>query len=83
MLPVEAFATGIKIFDWQKSVLDCLIVPSKALDHLIFYGSKVRLQLYILGPLLQFGGDLDPLIPSCKHFYADLISGYTPRKGLI
>ena len=74
-------------------MLDCLIVPSKALDHLIFYGSKVRLQLYILGPLLQFGGDLDPLlafikgferlIPSCKHFYADLISGYTPRKGLI
>ena len=62
MLPVEAFATGIKIFDWQKSVLDCLIVPSKALDHLIFYGSKVRLQLCFLGPLLQFGGDLDPLI---------------------
>ena len=46
-LPVEAFATGIKIFDWQKSVLDCLIVPSKALDHLIFYGSKVRLQLHV------------------------------------
>ena len=34
-------------FDWQKSVLDCLIVPSKALDHLIFYGSKVRLQLHV------------------------------------
>ena len=42
MSPVEAFATGIKIFGRQ-SVLDHLIGPSEALDHLIFYGSKVKL----------------------------------------
>ena len=40
MSSVEAFATGIKIFDWQKMYL---ISPSKALDCLIFYGSKVKL----------------------------------------
>ena len=37
MLPVEAFVTGIKIYDRQRNVLDHLIVPSKALDHLIFH----------------------------------------------
>ena len=33
MLPVETFAIEIKIFDWQRV---CLIIPSKALDCLIF-----------------------------------------------
>ena len=37
MLPVEAFATVIKIFKWQKV---CLIVPSKALGSLIFLRLK-------------------------------------------
>ena len=64
MFPVEVFVTGIKIYDQQKYVLDHLIVPSKALDHLIFYGPTFRLQLCILGPLLQFGGDPDPLVGS-------------------
>ena len=67
MLPVEAFVTGIKIYDRQRNVLDCLIVPSKALDHLIFYWPMFRLQLCILGPLLQFGGDPDPLVGSQKE----------------
>ena len=54
-----------------KSVLDWLIVPSKALDHLIFfYGSKVRLQLCILVPLLQFGGDPDPLVGSQRGLWS-------------
>ena len=50
MSPVEAFATGIKTF--QEFVLDRLIVPSKALDRLIFYGSKVNLQPRVLDPLI-------------------------------
>ena len=37
MSPVEAFATGIKIFDWQNVRL---IGPSKALDRLIFMGQR-------------------------------------------
>ena len=49
--PVEAFATRIKIFDRQK-VFGCLIVPSEALDRLIFNGSKVKLQPRILDPLI-------------------------------
>ena len=45
-------------------MLDCF-----AFDSLIFYGSKVRLQPHDLDPLiLQFGGDLDPLIDSQKGF---------------
>ena len=41
-------------------MLDCF-----AFDRLIFYGSKVRLHDHDLDPLiLQFGGDLDPLIDS-------------------
>ena len=37
MLPVEAFVTAIKLFDQQKV---CLIVPSEALDRLIFKGQR-------------------------------------------
>ena len=45
-------------------MLDCF-----AFDRLIFYGSMVRLQPHDLDPLiLQFGGDLDPLIDSQKGF---------------
>ena len=44
MLPVEAFVTGIKVFYWQKSVFDCLIVSFEALDHLI----KTKMQLSFL-----------------------------------
>ena len=39
--------------DQQRNVLDRLIVPSKALDHLIF---MFRLQLCILGPLIVVVG---------------------------
>ena len=42
MSPVEAFVTGIKIFDRQESVLDRLIVPKKLLIVDFFCGSKVR-----------------------------------------
>ena len=35
-----------------KSVLDRLITPCKALDRLIFYGSKVKLQPRVLDPLI-------------------------------
>ena len=42
MSPVEVFANGIKIFDRQKSVLDCLIGPSKALDCLNFFFTTKR-----------------------------------------
>ena len=38
-------------FDHQ-NVLDHLIVPSKALDHLIFYRSKVELELRVFDPLI-------------------------------
>ena len=51
MSPVEAFVTRIKILI-RKSVLDCLIVPSKALDRLIFYWSKVKLKLRVLDLLI-------------------------------
>ena len=36
MLPVEAFATAINLFDWQKVCLIASSLPSEALDHLIF-----------------------------------------------
>ena len=49
MLPFDAFATRIKIFD-QINV--CLTVPSKVLDCLISYGSKVELEPYVLGLLI-------------------------------
>ena len=57
MSPVEAFVNEIKIFDWQKV---CLIAPSKALDCLIFYGSKVQLQPCVHW-FSQFEGYLNPL----------------------
>ena len=52
MSPVEVFATTIKIFDWQKTVLDRLIVPSEALDHLIFKGQRSKLQPHTLDLLV-------------------------------
>ena len=51
-VPLMALAEAIqkdKDFDWQKLHL---ITPSKALDHLISYGSKVRLQPHVLGSLI-------------------------------
>ena len=49
MLPVEAFATGVKIFKQQEV---CLIVHSKGLERLILYGSKVELELPDLDHLI-------------------------------
>ena len=63
VLPFDAFATRIKIFD-QIHVKVCLIFPSKVLDCLIFCGSKVELEPRALGP--QFSCYLDPLIGSQK-----------------
>ena len=95
MLPVEAFVTGIKIYDWQRNVLDHLIVPSKALDHLIFLWANVQIAAVhswsfdccslevTLIPWSALKKSFDHLIPSCKCFYMDHTSGYTPRKGLI
>ena len=40
MSPVEAFATGIKIFDRQEIVLDHLIVPKKLLIVDFFAGQR-------------------------------------------
>ena len=40
MSPVEAFATGIKIFDRQESALDRLIVPKKLLIVDFFAGQR-------------------------------------------
>ena len=66
MSSVEAFVTRIKIFGWQK--VD-LIVPSKVLNRLIFYRSKVKLQPHVFDSLIfAFGGYLDPLIGSQKSF---------------
>ena len=92
MLPVEAFVTGIKIYDRQRNVLDHLIVPSKALDHLIFYVQIAAVHSWsfdccslevTLIPWLTLKKSFDHLILSCKCFYMDHISGYTPGKGLI
>ena len=47
MLPVEAFATMIKFFDWQKSVLVCSL-----LRLVITWGSKIKLQLPVLDLLV-------------------------------
>ena len=63
MLPVEAFVTGIKIFDWAKSVFD------------IFYRSKVSLKPYIFNSLIFTVRRLPSLIawfnfdPGHKRFY--------------
>ena len=67
MLPFDAFATRIKIFD-QIHVKVCLIFPSKVLDCLIFCGSKVELEPRALGP--QFSCYLDPLISSQKGLWS-------------
>ena len=78
-----------------KSVLDWLIVPSKALDHLIFLWVKGQIAAVhswsfdccslevTLIPWSALKEGFDHLIPSCKCFYTDHTSGYTPRKGLI
>jgi len=50
MSPVKALATGIRFLTGKNCA--CMIAPSKVLDRLIFYGSKVRLQPHILGPLI-------------------------------
>ena len=57
MLPIQVFATRIKAFDRQK-------VLGRFLEHLIFKGSKVKLQLCVLDQLI-----LAILDPSRKHFY--------------
>ena len=49
MLPVEAFAIGIKIIDRQKV---CLIASSSLLQLLIFYGSKVEMEPCIFDSLI-------------------------------
>ena len=68
-LYVEAFATGIKYFWSTKSVPDRLVIPSKALDRLIFYGSRVSCnRTFLILWFLQFRGYLDPLVSSQKGF---------------
>ena len=49
MLPVEAFATGVRIFKQQEV---CLIVHSKGLERLILYRSKVELEPHDLDHLI-------------------------------
>ena len=77
MLTFDAFATRIKIFD-QINV--CLTVPSKVLDRLISYRSKVELEPCVLGPSIfavqRLPRSLDQLskraliaYPGCKHFH--------------
>ena len=51
MLYIQAFATEINVCDWQ-SVLITSLFPSEALEDLIFKGSKVKLQLCVLDPLI-------------------------------
>ena len=60
MSPVEAFVSGIKIFDQQKV---CLIAgPSGALDHLIFFtGQRSNYSHTFL--ILHFRSLEVPLIP--------------------
>ena len=65
VLPPLAFAEAIQIFDQQ---ILCLITPSKALDLLIFYGSKVSHTFLVLWfSLLR--DDLDPLTSSQKRLW--------------
>ena len=56
MPPIQAFVIRIKAFDG----LNRLILSSEALECLIFIGSKVKLQLCVLDPLIL--AVLDPLI---------------------
>ena len=60
----EVFATGIKIFDWQKFHLIASLSPCEALDCLISSGSRGKMVAAQIVDLLilQFGGHLDPLI---------------------
>ena len=89
MLPVEAFATGVRIFKQQEV---CLIVHSKGLERLILYRSKVELEPHNLDHLIfavwRWPWFLDwfskrALIawfnfdPSHKRFYTGHISDYS------
>ena len=67
MLPIQAFATKIKVFDLQKA-LDCSLLR---LECLIFRGSKVKLQLCVL----------DPLILAVQR--SPWFSWLAPKRGLI
>ena len=79
MSPVEAFATGIKIFDQQKV---CLITWSSLLKLLIAWffmgqGSDCNCTFLILW-FLQFRGYLDPLVGSQKGF--DRLINFDPDR---
>ena len=58
MPPVEAFATGIKVFDRQKVCLITRSFPFKAIAHLIFEGSKVKLQPHVPNLMILAAGRL-------------------------
>ena len=88
MLPVEAFATGVRIFKQQEV---CLIVHSKGLERLILYRSKVELEPHDLDHLIfvvwRWPWFLDRLSkraliawfnfdPDHKRFYSGHISDY-------
>ena len=49
---MQALATGIKVFDLQKVCLIVWSFTSEALEHLIFKGSKVKLQPCVLDLLI-------------------------------
>ena len=91
MSSVETFATGIKIFDWQKVCLIAWSSLQKLLIASFFYRSKVELELCILDPLIfvvwRWPWSLDWLSkwalitwfnfdPSRKRFYMGYISDY-------
>ena len=59
--PIEALQLRLRFLISKKMCLIAWLSLLKLLITRFFYGSKVRLQLCILGPLLQFGGDLDRL----------------------
>ena len=62
MSPVEAFASRYQDFWLAKSVLDCLISPSEALDRLIFFtGQRSNFSHTFL--ILDFRSSEVPLIP--------------------
>ena len=84
MLSVEAYATGIKIFNWQKVCYIAWSFPSEALDRLILRGQVSNCSCVAWSfDFRGLGGYLDPLNGSQKRFLITWFSFDTTQTLLL